>query len=282
MSACWITALLLCTAFAQERISLNNLYWMTPAYDDFNYNQRGADWAGRCNGFMEQQMPIALNTSSFFPASDNEDSHFRPVTLALEPIGTDFLVNTVSGVDDIYVMRGTAIHETPGRNYYEFLQSMRVLTPAEHPIDGKRYPLELHLYFSVPRFDGELLLSSIYVILFQEGATANPLLTGLINGTDLDVTSVFPPSGVLDDYVYYTGSEDRPYSWCFPNMQIFIPNYVLDASREQIDYYQGLYVTNQTFSGGNGNIRDVQPIYGTVHHFRSENPEPQFGTPIFT
>lgn len=271
---------LLSSVLAQTRISLNGLYWMSPLYADFNYFQGGNDWGGQCVNSREQQTPISLNSSSFSPVSEDQ-SHFRPIRLSLEPIGANFLPQNVSGTIDFYVMRGYAVYDVPGRGYFEYILNLHVTAPAEHLVDGQRYPLELHIYLAVPRPDGQLIPSSIYAVMIREGSTANPLLAGLIAGEGVDLSTVFPASGVLSDYVYYTGSEDRPYPWCYTDIGVVIPNYVLEATREQISYYEEMYVTNLAFSGGRGNTRDIQPTLTTVYRFQSQYSVPQTSDPAF-
>lgn len=265
---------------SQTRLSLNGLYWMSPLYQDFNYFQGGSDWDGQCVNSTEQQTPISLNSSTFSLVSEDQ-SHFRPIRLSIEPIGGDFLVQNVSGTIDFYVMRGYAVYDVPGRGYFEYILSVHVTAPAGHTVDGQRYPLELHIYLAVPRPDGQLFPSSIYIVMIREGTTANPLLSGLIAGERVDLTTVFPTSGVLNDYVYYTGSEDRPYPWCYKNIGIVVPNYVLEATREQIGYYEELYVTNLAFSGGRGNTRDIQPTLRTIYRFQSQYSRSQTSDSAF-
>ena len=108
-------------------------------------------------------------------------------------------------------------------------------SPSEHRIDGKSYPLEIHIVHSNP--DGRL---AVVGIMFDEGAE-NPMLTQL-NG--------FRPAGMepytgpvdynllitsLDEYYTYNGSLTTPP--CSEGVLWVVLKNPITASREQIDRF---------------------------------------------
>lgn len=268
---------------AQDYIRLNGFQWTYPTNSDFNYFQGGADWTTHdCGTTTQQQSPINIqenptDNSTFLTVS--EADNFGPVTVQNDYIGENFILRDAFGTLQFFVMAGSGYYEIPPvYSTNRILLMFNVLAPAENLFNGYRYPLEIHLYYALSTPMRTLEVMSIMAIWFEESEVGNPVLDQIIQRGDFDLRPLFPESGVLDDYFYYTGSESRPFPLCYINEGIYIPNYVLGATREQIDYFNNMYMNNSTFAGGRGNIRDIQPIRFPVYHFISNNrtQQPEF------
>lgn len=271
--------LLLPLATAQDTIALNGITWIY-SEANFTYFQGGQDWQG-CTSGRQQESPIDIQEnptdgSSFQVVSEN-GTMFVPLVFQSSNVGDNFLLMDVAGVQEFFLMAGTATWNLPGRENTQILLMMNVITPAAHLFNGYQYPLELRLYYTIPRPDAMVMVMSYVAIWFEEAEEDNPFIQQLIDQSDLDVSLVFPASGVVDDYFFYTGSEDRPFPVCYPEIGVVIPNYVLGISRRQLDYYDNMYSNNLTFAGGRGTNRDIQEHRNPVYHFISNQTQtPEF------
>ena len=267
---------LLALAVAQDTVELNGWHLPMSPRSPFSYAQGGAEWEG-CTSRMQQQSPVNLNQTDSLYAEVNEDnSAFVPLQFRNDYIGDNFVRMDVSGTIEYMVFAGESIWNTQkGDSTIQILVEFHMLAPAEHLFNGRQYPLELHLYYALPRPGGMLQLVNVIGIFFEEGEEESPVIEQMIQGGDFDLRSLFPTSGVLSDYFYYTGTEDRPVPICVPYIGWVFPNYVLSASRDQIDYYNSLYMNNVTFAGGRGNTRLVQPLHEEVYHFSYNAQESQ-------
>jgi carbonic anhydrase len=150
------------------------------------------------------------------------------------------------------------------------------MVPAEHTFNGLRYPLELHMTYVMNHPSGNIYSGISFFLLYQEGRE-DPFLEDLINEnhTTIDVSPVFPSNGIVDDYYYYTGTVNLPWPDCWP-LSWVMPNYILEASPTQIQYFNELYIKNLTFSDGRGIIRALQPLNDIlVYHYITPS-EPSF------
>ena len=136
-------------------------------------------------------------------------------------------------------------------------------------MDGVRYPLELHVAFP-PSNNSTDLQAVIVGFFFQEGQ-ANPVLQAMIDLRSVDLSLLLPPGGVIDDYIAYIGSRGAPLPDCVEPQLYLFPNYILEASPEQVAYWTDRYVTDLSFSNGRGDVRDIQPLNGrTISHIVPE------------
>lgn len=268
----WRLSLCLCVLSQLSVVSLNGFQRPLPLSPDFSYAQGGADWGPACFSTIQQQTPVDISQScTYYREVTEADSAFVPIRLRNAPIGDRFIPVDVSGTRNYYVFAGEALWnltiEAPST---QILMEFHVIAPSEHTFNGYRYPLEVHLHYGLPRPAGLLMLTSVIAIWLDIGAE-NPVISQVIAGGNFDLRSLFPDSEVLDDYFYYTGTEDRPYPFCYADVGWVVPNYVLTASQSQIDYFNDMYMNNASFAGGRGNNRDVNPTHEPVYHFRSGN-----------
>lgn len=272
--------LLLPLATAQDTITLNGLTWMLPSMRNFTYFQGGLEWPD-CETGRQQESPIDVQENptdgSVFQVISENGTRFVPLEFQNQYIGDNFQLLDVAGVQEFFVMAGTARWNIPGGENTQFLMMINVIAPSAHFFNGYQYPLELRLYYATPRPDANLMVMSYVAIWFEEDDEDSPFIQQLIDQSGLDVSLVYPTSGILDDYFFYTGTEDRPFPMCYPDIGVVIPNYVLGISRTQLDYYNNMYMNNATFAGGRGTNRLIQPHTNPVYHFISNQTE----TPVF-
>lgn len=138
------------------------------------------------------------------------------------------------------------------RDRYE-LKEIRFRTPAEHLINGYRYPAEIQF---LHRHDNALAIFSVFV---QEGGTANPTLREILNNAPHQVgetnsfrrrridTALLLP-GSKGFFVYDGSLSTQP---CTEQVTRFVMKNPIRATREQILALRGL-------SGDTA--RSVQPL----------------------
>ena len=269
--------LLLGLTSAQDTVSLNGMSWVLPVVRNYTYFQGGADWSV-CPPQRQQESPIDIQEQptgeATFQVISENGTRFVPVEFVNKPIGDNYIEMDVAGVEEFFVFAGNAIWNMPERENTQWLQMLNVITPSAHYFNGHQYPLELRLYYATARPDAMLMVMSYVAIWFDESEEDSPFIQSLIDKTDIDVSQVLPASGLLDNYFYYTGSEDRPFPLCYANIGVVLPNYVLGISSRQLDYYNNKYMNNATFAGGRGTNRELQTQIGPVYHFISNQSQP--------
>lgn len=238
----------------------------------YTYFQGGSDWPGLCvTGHF--QSPIDLNEHPSNPAQYQvvtaANSTFRPFRVYTNPV---YRNNTIVMQDSRWLsleIFDTTLIDVEGDQEIEHtLAGFRVLTPAPHPINGVRYPVGLHFPYVLRHPDGRIYQSLYFNINFQVGEYSPVMGFFIGDGDVLDVSLLFPESGIIDDYFYYVGSTYLAFQECLEPKTYVIPNYILEASQEQIDYWQDRYINNLNFSNGHGNGRDVQPLRReVVYHY---------------
>ena len=153
---------------------------------------------------------------------------------------------------------GISTHITSGsytrvnRDRYD-LQEIRFRTPAEHLINGFRYPAEIQF---LHHHDDALAIFSVFV---QEGGTANPTLREILNNAPhqvgetntfrrrrIDTALLLPGS---KGFFIYNGSLSTPP--CTEQVTHFVMKHPIRATREQILALRGL--SGET-------ARPVQPL----------------------
>ena len=142
-----------------------------------------------------------------------------------------------------------------GRSYS--LDHVRFVRPAEHTIDGRRYPLEVQMQHRTE--DGALAVVSV---LFSDGAE-NPFIQAALNDLPLERHgSVMPPGRVINpgdllpaSRAYFTlmGSLSTPP--CTEEVLWLVMKETPTVSAEQLAILQRLYAPN---------ARPVQPSYGRI------------------
>ena len=237
--------------------------WVGPGYD-----QGGSDWGGVC-ATGQNQSPIDIDETpddpALFQVVTVDNSTFTPITFNSVPGSVEVFFD---GYLDVYfIYSGTLRQQVNSIRVNQILGMLTFNTPAEHTINGYRYPMNVVLGYAGANANAAITFGYQVVVNVREGA-ANPALDQFINQQPFDTSSLLPPNGVLDDYYFYMGSFSNPEPDCLENVAWVVSNYVVEASREQIAYFEDLYINDPSFSGGAGNARAIQPQNGrTVYHF---------------
>ncbi|WP_235025241.1 carbonic anhydrase family protein [Caballeronia terrestris] len=124
--------------------------------------------------------------------------------------------------------------------------------PAEHGIDGKRYPLEGHFVFRAP--DGRL---AVVAVLYRENA-GNKQFAAIVKAARRDhavALPVFDAAALMphdiDHYYHYLGSLTTPP--LSENVEWYVLADPVDLSRDDIAEFTRLYAHN---------ARQPQPLNG--------------------
>ncbi|PSQ97975.1 MAG: hypothetical protein BRD55_00815 [Bacteroidetes bacterium SW_9_63_38] len=182
-----------------------------------------------CDG--DQQSPVALSDTA-----STTDQHFNAKYIM--EIGE--VVNTGYAVQ-VNTSGGMMIYD--GMMYG--LQQFHVHTPAEHTVDGTRYPAEVHLVHRAE--NGGLVILAVFL---EEGATDNPALETWITGADTSMT--FRPSRLFpaqQSHYTYDGSLTTPP--CSETVRWIVMDTPISTSAAQLDTLRAQYKHN---------ARPVQPL----------------------
>lgn len=166
-----------------------------------------------CDG--DRQSPIAL-----------DDTTAR----SSQGFNANYIMELGSVVDAGHTIRvttsgGMLMHD--GRIYG--LRQFHVHTPAEHTLNGTRYPAEVHLVHRAQ--DGTLAILGVFV---EEGSTTNPALKTWITGADTTMT--FRPTQFFpqkQNYYTYEGSLTTPP--CSEPVRWMVMDRPISASAAQLD-----------------------------------------------
>lgn len=251
-----------------QTFEVNGLLDSEPDYPRFTFSYKGHDWSGICSSGRSQS-PIDIVASTQLQVVSQANSSFTPLLVTLETVTrSEIYVQNVQGLLAYFTAANSVT-----QYLYNFPISMRVMeyhpiVPAEHLLNGIQYPLGLVVITGISHFDNSIQAFQCLEILFKIGKS-NPFLQSLIEETgEVSLSSLFPPSGVIGDYYYYSGSVDLPWPDCWEPVTWYIPNYIVEASSAQIDYWSERYVQNLSFSNGRGSARDIQPLNNrTLYHF---------------
>lgn len=144
--------------------------------------------------------------------------------------------------------QGAGSAMTVGGKTYRLLQ-FHVHQPAEHLLDGRRFPLEIHFVHAGP--DGNLGVLGV----FAEAGAANAPLQILLEGLE-DSAAARPdvdPTGFLPagrDFFRYEGSLTTPP--CSETVDWVVLADPITVSQAQIDAFERIHP---------GNTRPIQPLH---------------------
>ncbi len=271
MQNSWAIYLLLVSVRSQMTVRLNGIIDPQPNYPPFTFFEEGRDWQDLCTT-NPLQSPIDISDSySNLQIVTASNSTFREFQANTPPIprSEGVFMQNAQGVRIYWLMSTTIEQEVLGQTIEQSMLEVHYMVPAEHTLNGLRYPLELHVVYALIQPEGSVVAGFNFILLFQEGKT-DPFLDDLLNDnhTTIDLTPLFPIGGVVDDYYYYTGSVNMPWSDCWGPFSWVMPNYILEASPRQIQYFNDLYINDLSFSNGRGIIRALQPLNNRpIYHY---------------
>ena len=137
---------------------------------------------------------------------------------------------------------------TVGGKTYRLLQ-FHVHQPAEHLLDGRRFPLEIHFVHAGP--DGILGVLGVFAETGEASAPLQAVLDGLTSPTgdrpELDPNGFLPEKR---DFFRYEGSLTTPP--CSETVDWVVLNDPITVSQAQVDAFERIHP---------GNTRPVQPLH---------------------
>lgn len=153
-------------------------------------------------------------------------------------------------------------------------------TPAEHVVNNKTRPLELHIVHQKKGETGlnKLAIVAIQFYIQQDGGFANSFLDSLgwdnlpsaanqANALKANVDLNKLTEALKGEYFTYQGSLTAPA--CDETVKWFVMKDPLGITQQQFDKVKALFSGNTAFAAGNGNNRVVQATNGrSVFWFR--------------
>lgn len=193
-----------------------------------------------------QQSPIDIHTNTTIKSAlDPIVFEYKPSPLKIIDNGHTVQVNYAAGSG---ISLGGVRHE---------LLQFHFHTPSEERINGKQYPLGLHLVHK--NADNKL---AVVAVLFKLGKE-NPVLTTIFNklpkvkeveqvveGTEIDISAVLPAT---QGYYNFPGSLTTPP--CSEEANWFVLKTPVEMSKAQLAQFHALYKNN---------ARPVQPLFQRV------------------
>ncbi len=200
----------------------------------------------------DRQSPVALDSNNAMPDLDGDEDD----SIKIARTTRDAIVVDNSHTIQVNVLPGN-FASIRGRRFQ--LQQFHFHTPGEHVIDGKRYPLELHLVYRAK--NGRL---AVIGVLFQKGA-ANPAFDAIMRRVvragqaepmpEFDISPLLPADL---SYFHYLGSLTTPP--LTENAEWHVLSQPVTLSSAQLEDLHRYYT---------GNSRDLQPLNGRevlYHH----------------
>jgi len=203
----------------------------------------------------ERQSPIALDSAS--ASSDADDSRHNAITTATTVVHAVVSDNVAAPAVQVDIAPGN-IASIRGRRFQ--LVQFHFHTPAEHTIDGVRFPLEAHFVYKAS--NGKL---AVIGVMLAEGAS-NPALTEVMRRLtpgsaaatpgEIDIAPLMPTN---KSYFHYLGSLTTPP--LTQNVEWYVLSHARTISPAQLVALQRRHVRNN---------RDLQPSNGREVLFHLE------------
>lgn len=251
----------------QVTVRMNGYTDRLADWGEANFRQSGRDWPGLCST-GEGQSPIDI---THYPADPRQyrvvtsaNSTFGPIRFRNSPAPVSLQFNGLFDTNWLYT--GTMQLDVNGMIQEEVLALLLFEAPAEHTINGVRYPMGINLMYASANPDGSISFGYQVYVLIREGRR-NEGLEQYLAQVPLDV-SYFLPSR-LDDYYFYMGSLN---AWenCQEHVPWIVSNSIVEAAPDQIAVFTDQFVNDLRFSNGKGNARAIQPLNGrTIYHYVS-------------
>jgi carbonic anhydrase len=206
-----------------------------------HWGELSPEWAKCSTGHA--QTPIDINHAYAEPIGlDDVVFHYHPLQSNILNNGHTIQVN---------LPQGDAI-EVDG-DYYELAQ-FHFHAPSEHKLDGRRYPIELHLVHKDAK--GNLAVVGIFLEEGAENKGLDPVFATMELkagqekpiASELDVSLFLPPD---HEMMRYTGSLTTPP--CSEGVRWIVFTQPVTASAEQLGRFQKMY---------DHNARPIQALNG--------------------
>ena len=139
--------------------------------------------------------------------------------------------------------------------------------PAEHHINGQGFALEMHSVFVNDANSTQLLVVGV---VFEEDSKADD--NEFIASLDLENVLVNPVNEIIDEVpmkdFYGSISKSQKYNYkgslttpaCAEHVEWFVVKDVMKINSVQLERFTRHWAGNNTYAGGNGNNRLIQPL----------------------
>ena len=231
----------------------------------YNYFEQGEDWEDTCST-GKKQSPIDFKDSELTITDSSEgkmkiyvdlDDEFR------DYFTSDPLKGSISITRDLGSAEVNSVEYTIISAHYH--------APSEHIVNGDHLDLEIHLVGQ--NEDGELHVLGIF---FEIGEESNEYVQATIESiqstgkTDFESTWILI-DGTQEDYYFYDGSVTAPIvdDDCVENVKWTVLKEPLTITDEQFDFFNNRWAKNDSFAGGYGNNRKIQPLNGRKVYLHS-------------
>jgi len=266
-----IALLVVCVAVATAQQG-NPATSPTTTTSSWSYSSKGSDWSGTCQS-GKHQSPINIVHHDTICVRDGESSaqpyrinyHYK----LAQNLSMAYNGYSLQVAGDLGFVTVGGCNPCDGQEYD--VKQFHFHAPSEHQIDGKTYPMELHIVHQKKGSSdlNDLLFVSILFYVQPEGGFPNTFLENIDwNHAPSDSNKPNAINGFVDlhrlkeafrgEYWTYDGSLTTPS--CDETVKWFVMKRPLGATADQISKIQSLFQNNPSFANGNGNNRPVQPI----------------------
>lgn len=230
----------------------------------WDYVNHGEDW----NIQGKEQSPIDIAVSDAKPTV----THSLKLWWNQKPFTTKVVDNGHTVMISGPISRLAGTDDTRKNNFYEAVQ-MHFHDPSEHTIDGKNYPLELHIVHAIGHEH------------FKENHKAAPQRNIAVCGIFFEIDDDAPPNEFLKhlqldkigqdielnphkafghfnqpEFFAYRGSLTTPP--CSEVVNWFVLRHPLKMNSDQLEFF----TKRHPLYGGTGNNRQTQPLNGRKVH----------------
>lgn len=238
----------------------------------WDYNNQGSDWSGTCST-GEEQSPIDLNTDNYDVLGDKYrmEIYYYGKTASRTIVNTgnyiymegDFgyiVVIDGDGDERKFLTESVEFH-MPSENWFDgYATDMEML--IFHRIDDSDYTVDFpfRAVVSVPIRPGDesYFMNSIDVYNLPGSGQSNVLP----DDSNINLLAIVDMD---DDYFFYKGSLNKP--TCDEDILWYIFETKQWVSLSQMANFKKLWVDSESFSGGKGNVREIQEKNGRTLYY---------------
>lgn len=193
----------------------------------------------------DAQSPVAIDSAAVRRATRYEDEN-----VAIDVHVADTRAKVIDNGHTIQIVPAGGSATIRGRHFR--LQQVHFHAPAEHPLDGRIYPMEGHFVFRSQ--DGRLAVVAVFYRAGSENAQFAAVMNGL-RGTDTASVPAFHAAalipGRMSPYYHYLGSLTTPP--LTENVEWYVLDEPVELAADDITAFRMHY---------SHNARLVQPLNG--------------------
>lgn len=221
----------------------------------WNYLNKGQDWG--CPG--SEQSPICVETKDAVVSS----AQFFKIWWKTQPIQTKVVDNGHTLMVEGAFSRCVGVNDFRISEVFEAIQ-LHFHTPSEHLVDGKEYPLEMHIVHNLiaDHFDEGVVRNVAVIGVFFEidEKKGDNLFINSLKLDSIGTPIVIVPHELLGDlhrpeFYAYKGSLTTPP--CSELVNWFVLKKPLTITKKQLELFSQRLVHSK-----HGNRRETQPLNG--------------------